>query len=113
MRRTVLLFALVTVFIILFAPRALAQEKTPVKVKNSETITGVVVVYIQKDSKTIELHCNQGASGCEALPPGNYTMVELPPNYGMYDCRNVEVYRGDPDKPEGAEKVGWYCLVGK
>lgn len=38
-------------------------------------------------------------------------MVQLPKNRGMYDCQNVEMYRGDPEKPEAAEKVGAYCLV--
>jgi hypothetical protein len=31
----------------------------------------------------------------------------------MYDCQNVEMYHGDQDKPEAAEKVGEYCLVEK
>jgi hypothetical protein len=31
----------------------------------------------------------------------------------MYDCKNVEMYQGDKDKPDEAEKVGSYCLVEK
>jgi len=38
-------------------------------------------------------------------------MVELPKNNGLYDCKNVEIYRGDQDKPESAEKIGAYCLM--
>jgi hypothetical protein len=48
---------------------------------------------------------------CKALPSGNYLMVKLPKNYGMYDCQNVEMYQGDQDKPEAARKIGEYCMV--
>lgn len=114
MKRTLSLFAVLTaVFVILAAAQAFAQEKTPVKVKSSEVVTGVVIVHVQKDAKSIELQCNEGASFCKALSNGNYMMVQLPPNYGMYECKNVEIYQGDTDKAVGAEKVGAYCLVEK
>jgi hypothetical protein len=112
MKKMVFLFALLTAaFVILASELAFAQEKTPVKVKGSEVVTGVVIVHVQKDSKSLELQCNEGAGFCKALPSGSYLMVELPANYGMYDCKNVEMYRGDP--PEAAEKIGAYCLVEK
>ena len=114
MKRTVSLFSVLTaVFVILATQPALAQEKTPVKVKNSEVVTGVVIVHVQKDGKPLELQCNEGTSSCKALPSGNYLMVELPKDYGMYDCKNVEMYRGDRAKPEAAEMIGAYCLVEK
>jgi len=31
----------------------------------------------------------------------------------MYYCKNVEIYRGDQDKPEAAGKIGAYCLIEK
>ncbi|MGA7080746.1 MAG: hypothetical protein WBQ43_08390 [Terriglobales bacterium] len=112
MKRAVSLFtSLTAVFIILVCARALAQEKTPVKVKNSEVVTGVVIVHVQKGGESLELQCNQGAGSCKTLVSGNYLMVELPKNYGMYDCSNVEVYKVDPDKPEEAQLVGAYCLM--
>jgi hypothetical protein len=37
-------------------------------------------------------------------------MLQLPENHGMYDCKNVEMYRGDQDKPED-EALGNYCVV--
>jgi len=40
-------------------------------------------------------------------------MVELPKNYGIYDCKNVEMYRGDQDKPDAAEMIGNYCMMEK
>lgn len=114
MKRTISLFTVLTaVFVMLAAAQALAQEKTPVKVKSSEVVTGVVIVHVQKDAKSIELQCNEGASFCNALSTGNYMMVQLAPNYGMYECKNVEIYRDDTDKAAGAQKIGAYCLVEK
>ena len=100
-------------FVFLAAATAFAQEMTPVKVKGSVVVTGVVIVHIQKDGKPLDLQCNEGASSCKALPSGNYLMAELPPNHGLYDCKNIEMYRGDQDKPEAAERVGAYCLMEK
>ena len=87
MKGTVSLLAVATAaFIIIAATPVFSQEKTPVKVKSSEVVTGVVIVHVQKDAKSIELQCNEGAGTCKTLPSGNYLMVELPKNYGMYDC---------------------------
>ncbi|MBZ5548985.1 MAG: hypothetical protein LAO22_13690 [Acidobacteriia bacterium] len=114
MKKTVSLLAvLAAAFAILAAEPAFAQEKTPVKVKGSVVVTGVVIVHIQKNGKSLDLQCNEGTSSCKVLQSGDYLMVELPENYGMYDCKNVEIYRGDPAKPEDAEKIGAYCLIGK
>ncbi|MGD0791878.1 MAG: hypothetical protein ABR920_08920 [Terriglobales bacterium] len=114
MKRTVSLFAVLTAaFVLLATQQAFVQERTPVKVKSSEVVTGVVIVHIQKNGKSLELQCNEGAGSCKALPSGSYLMVELPENHGMYDCKNVEIYRGDQDKPEAAEMIGAYCLVEK
>jgi len=114
MKRTLSLFALLTAaFVLLASEQALAQDRTPVKVKSSEVVTGVVIVHVQKNGKSFELQCNEGAGSCKTLPSGSYMMVELPKNYGMYDCKNVEIYRGDQDKPEAAEMMGAYCMVEK
>ena len=114
MKRTVSLFGvLAAAFVILATAQAFAQEKTPVKVKSSVVVSGVVIVHIQKDKKALDLQCNEGAGNCKVLQSGNYLMAELPPNYGLYDCKNVEIYRGDQDKPEAAEMVGAYCLIEK
>ena len=118
MKRTISLFAVLTAaFVLLATARALGQEDTPqripVKVKSSVVVSGVVIVHIKKDKKALDLQCNDGASSCKALQSGNYLMAELPPNYGLYDCKNVEIYRGDQDKPDAAELVGAYCLMEK
>lgn len=100
-------------FAILMTQQGFAQQKAAVKVKSSEVVTGVVIVHLQKDGKSLDLQCNEGAFSCKSLPSGSYMMVELPKNFGMYDCKNVEIYQGDQDRPEAAEKVGAYCLVEK
>jgi hypothetical protein len=114
MKRTVSLFSLLMVaFVLLAIPRALAQDKMPVKVKGSEVVTGVVIVHVQQEAKSLDLQCNEGAGSCAALHSGNYLMVQLPEHFGMYECKNVEIYRGDADKPAAAEKAGAYCLIEK
>jgi len=45
-------------------------------------------------------------------------MVELPKNFGMYECRDVEVYpqsAATPDStlPDKDKKLGEYCLLEK
>jgi hypothetical protein len=113
MKKVISLFAVVTAaFVILAAEQAFAQDKTPVKVKSSVVVNGVVVVHVLKDGKPLDLQCNEGATTCKALPSGSYRMMQLPENHGMYDCKNVEMYRADPSKSEEEEEaIGAYCLV--
>ena len=114
MKKAISLFtAACAVFLALASGQAFAQEKTPVKVKNSEVVTGVVIVHVQKGKAELELQCNEGAYSCAALPSGDYLMKQLAEHYGLYDCRNVEIYRGNQDNPEEAQKVGAYCLIDK
>lgn len=109
----VLLVAITALLVLTATDMAFAQERTAVKIKGSQVVTGVVVVDVVKDGKTLELQCNQGAMECNILKSGSYVMLELPKNYGMYDCKNVEIYREDKDKPEGTELLGKYCLIEK
>ncbi len=115
MKRTLWWWAvLIAAFVVVLAmEQAFAQERVPVKVKSSVVVTGVVIVRIERAGKPLELQCNEGVSSCKALQSGNYLMAELPPNYGMYDCKNVEMYQGDANKPEEAKLVGAYCLIEK
>jgi len=112
MEKTLTLFAMgLIAFILLGSQRAVSQERVAVKVKGSEVVTGVVIVHVQKDGKSLDLQCNEGSTSCKPLTSGSYMMVELPKNYGMYDCKNVEIYQGSQDKPEAAQKLGAYCIV--
>ena len=114
MIKTISKFALwATTFVILMTQSAFAEQKALVKVKSSEVVTGVVIVHVQKDGKPFDLQCNEGTFNCKSLVSGSYMMVELPKNFGMYDCRNVEIYQGDQERPEAAEKIGAYCVVEK
>jgi hypothetical protein len=114
MKKIIILLAVLTALIAGVARKqAFAQERTPVKVKGSVVVTGVVIVDILKNGKPMQLQCNEGAGKCTTLKSGSYAMVELPENEGLYDCKNVEIYREDKEKPEEAELLGRYCLVGK
>ncbi len=114
MNKTISMFVLwATIVATLLIQSAFAQQKAPVKVKSSEVVTGVVIVHVQKEGRSLELQCNEGAFNCKPLSSGSYMMVELPKNFGMYDCKNVEIYQGDQDRPEATEKIGAYCLVEK
>jgi hypothetical protein len=101
-------------FFLLFGTVQLsAQEKSFITVKGSELVSSVVIVNVVRTGKAFELQCNQGAPGCTALKSGKYRMLELPKNFGMYDCRNVEVYPESAIDPEKDKKLGDYCLIEK
>ena len=113
MKRTLFAVAILAVISLALAgSTAFAQQGSQIKVKGSDVVTGVVVVDILKDGKPYDLQCNQGAGNCKSLKNGTYWMVELPPNYGLYDCRNVEVYRINGEVPS-SERIGEYCLIAR
>ncbi len=103
---------LVIFFLLVATVLLLAQEKSTIMVKDSGTYTGVVVITATSSGKTIELQCNQSSTSCALLKGGNYVMVLLPKNHGMYDCQNVDIYASDAD-PDNAQKIGEYCLTQK
>lgn len=108
--------ALIAFVVLLVTQLSFAQEHAQIKVNKTEVVTGVVVVDIQKAGKSMELQCNQGQPTCKSLKAGDYWMVELPKNWGMYDCRNAEIYPADKepgDSPDTASRVGAYCLIEK
>jgi hypothetical protein len=89
-----------------------AQQKSTIVVKDSGAYSGVIVITAAMGGKSIELQCNQGSGSCVSLKSGNYVMVELPKNHGMYDCQNVDVYAESADL-SSAQKIGEYCLTRK
>ena len=111
MRRPLTLFvSLLIVFLMATSVVIVAQNKTAITVKGSEVVSGVILVSVVKDGKPVELQCNHGFPSCNSLKAGQYTLVELPPNHGMYECKDVEVY-GDPATgADPTKKVGEYCL---
>lgn len=103
----------VLLFILLVAVQLLAVDKTLITVKDASINNGVVIVTVHEAGKPYELQCNQSAPNCAAPKPGDYWMVRLPKNHGIYDCACVDLYPQSVD-PESAQKVlGEYCLTEK
>ena len=104
--------------ILITSVQSAAQDKSTVTVKNTEVVSGVVIVNAlqpatsEQAKASFELHCNKGASACKAPEPGTYLMVRLPKNWGMYDCANVDLYAASAD-PATDQKIGEYCLIEK
>ncbi len=118
MKKAMILLSLLILFRLFGTVQVSAQEKSYITVRGSELNNGVVIPDVLQTGKTHQLQCNQGAPGCITLKNGNYQMLELPKNFGMYECRDVEVYPGsmavpEPMAPDKSQKLGEYCLVEK
>ncbi len=103
--------------LLLVGAQLAAQDQSTITVKSSVVVTGVVIITAQPASAgqakaSFELHCNKDASNCTAPKAGNYLMVRLPKNWGMYDCANVDLYPTSAN-PETDQKIGEYCLIEK
>jgi hypothetical protein len=112
MRKAAILLGVL--LIVLFVPTALSTqeqfESQKITVKGKEVNNGVVILAVQEGRNSFDLRCNKDVSGCTVLEPGEYTMVRLPKNRGLYDCANAEVYRKSANSEVG-DKLGQYCLV--
>ncbi len=102
-------FRVLLVLFLLVAALSLAQEKSTVTVKEGVSSNGAVALDAVFSGKKVQLQCNQGNSDCKLLKAGDYTMVVLPPNRGMYDCQNVDVYPNGA-QPSDDNRLGEYCL---
>jgi hypothetical protein len=105
---------LTLLMLILFAMALMAaeREKSLISVKGAEVNNGVVIVNIRAAGKALELQCNKNTADCAVPDPGDYWMVRLPKNWGIYDCANVDLYPQNLD-PENGKKFGEYCLLEK
>jgi hypothetical protein len=112
MNKEIILFPL-ALFLLLGTVPVTAQETPHITVRGSELNNEVVILDVLKASKAYQLQCNQGAPGCSTLNNGNYQMVELPKNFGMYECRDVEIYPESAITSDKDKKLGEYCLVEK
>lgn len=115
MKKDFSIFLLLALFPWFGAVEVSAQSKSHITVIRNELNNGVVILDVVKAGKAYKLRCNLGAPGCTALENGKYLMVELPENFGMYECKDVEVYGEaavDPEKDKD-KKLGEYCLVEK
>jgi len=113
MNKGIILFLLLALFLLLGTVPVSAQESSQITVTGSELNNGVVILDVLKASKAYQLQCNQGAPGRATLKNGNYQMVELPKNFGMYECRDVEIYPESAVTSDKDKKLGEYCLVEK
>ena len=114
MKKAVILFVALLVFVLLAAVALLAQEQRELQkitVRNREVSNGVVILAAQEGKNSFELRCNKDVPGCTMLQPGDYLMLRLPKNRGIYDCENVHIYRTSTDSEIG-DTIGEYCLVG-
>jgi hypothetical protein len=104
---------LVPLALLLFtAVTLLPQEEQQIKVNSGEVVNGVVIVTAQKGQTSLDLRCNKDITDCRIPEPGEYLMVRLPKNRGLYDCVDVRVYRKTADS-EAGQLVGEYCLAEK
>jgi len=113
MKKKISFFLLLALFFWLGAVEVSAQEKSYITVTGNQLNNGVVILDVVKAGKAYRLQCNQGTPGCVALGNGKYLMVELPENFGLYQCKDVEVYPEPVVNPEKDKKLGEYCLVEK
>jgi hypothetical protein len=102
------------VAVVLFVFSALstrAQEKQElITVKGSEVNNGVVVISARGEKAPIELQCTKDLLGCAVLSPGEYVMVRLPKNRGLYECSNIRVYAKGQNPGTVGEELGNYCI---
>ena len=113
MRKGFTLFLLLALVLLCGSVEVSAQEKSVITVRGSELNNGVVILDVVKVGKACVLQCNQGMSACTTLKNGKYQMVELPKNFGMYECKDVEVYPETAVTADKNNKLGEYCLVEK
>jgi len=111
MKKTVILCAAM-VILVLCTPVAMSgqDETASEKIKSKEVNNGVVILGVQGLKNSFELQCNKGATGCTLLDPGEYVMVRLGRNRGLYDCENAEVYKKSAEA-QPTDRIGQYCLI--
>lgn len=110
MKKRYALLLLLILSLLFGSSAASAQEKSLIVVRANKRNNGLVILDAMKTGKAYELQCKDGLPSCVALNNGRYQLVELPKEFGMYDCKDVEVY------PESAvagkdKKLGEYCLI--
>lgn len=116
MRSAFVFSVLVLLFVLFGVAPASTQNKSIITVKGNKLGDGVVVLEAAKNGQRYRLLCNENMPGCSALKNGRYVMVELPKNFGMYECKDVEVYpelagslNGSVDMDK-SKKLGEFCL---
>ncbi|HUK23870.1 MAG TPA: hypothetical protein VLV49_04770 [Terriglobales bacterium] len=113
-RRVIILAAAVLALMLWAAPQSASQDEHEViTVKSAESNNGVVIVRAEANKVAFELQCNQQMLSCTSLHPGQYVMVRLPKNWGIYICANVNIYQMAEDSTALGDPVGQYCVIEK
>ena len=87
-------------------------KREMITVKSSANNGGAIIVTARGEKTVVELQCTKSFASCANLKPGEYLMLRLPKNRGMYDCMNVRVYDKAAD-PDNAQELGAYCVTDK
>jgi len=103
----------IVLLVLLMAAQAFALDKTLVTVSDAAATNGMVFVSIREAGKGYELQCNQAAAYCGVPKPGEYWMVRLPKNHGMYECANVDLFPQSADTAQHDQITGEYCISEK
>ena len=107
----------IILLVLLAATTVIAQDKSTVSLKSSEVNNGLIILTVQQaepvqqGETSFVLQCSKAQAGCAIPPPGNYLMVRLPKNWGMYDGANVDLYPASGDL-QTSHKIGeWGYLL--
>lgn len=116
MRNPVAFSVLVLFFLLFGGAPASTQKQSIITVRGKILGDGVVTLQAANNGQRYRLLCNENMPGCSALKNGRYVMVELPKNFGMYECKDVEVYPESAGSLNGSmnvdksKKLGEFCL---
>ncbi len=116
MRNAVVFSFLVLLFVLFGVAPASTQKKSIITVRGKILGDGVVAIQAANNGQRYQLLCNESMPACSTLKNGRYVMVELPKNFGMYDCKDVEVYPESAGSSNGSmnvdksKKLGEFCL---
>jgi hypothetical protein len=110
MNKVVLHLFILVLFVVSAAIVAHAQSYSYITVHGRELNADLMVMNITQEGNAYQLTCEQGAAWCSSLRKGRYQMVELPKYFGMYDCRDIEVYPQFAKDPQKHRKLGEYCI---
>jgi hypothetical protein len=109
--KIILRVAAVAIVLLFGTVSARAQEKELITVKRTEVNNGVVLITAHSEKAPIALQCNKDFLGCSVLKPGEYVMVHLAKNHGLYECSNVTIYAKGQNPDSEGEELGTYCIA--
>ena len=111
MNKIVVHYSLLALLLFFATSEAYGQGRSYITVRGEELNNDLLVMNIERDGTSYQLTCKRGAPSCSTLNNGRYQMVELPENFGAYDCMDdVEVYAEIANDPQKDRRLGEYCM---